>query len=187
MLRGTYTGSSSVSLCRYQQWRKRRPWQTRRWPDLPPPDAPPSSTPPSPSSSTSASSTSTPPCSSPRRCSSPPATSPREPPWCLPSLRFHLPHPLSPFFLQRRVAGFLLLSLVIPVDGKSNFGNQLSRCFLFAINRNFTRKFIFPSSQNRFFFAIFRYILKHITGYFPITLHADDIDAFDPNQAYGDR
>ncbi|XP_042423767.1 diacylglycerol O-acyltransferase 2D-like [Zingiber officinale] len=53
------------------------------------------------------------------------------------------------------VAGFLLLTLVIPVDDKSNFGNRLSR-----------------------------YILKHITGYFPITLHADDVDAFDPNQAY---
>ncbi|XP_042428305.1 diacylglycerol O-acyltransferase 2D-like isoform X1 [Zingiber officinale] len=82
------------------------------------------------------------------------------------------------------VAGFLLLTLVIPVDDKSNFGNRLSRCFLFAINRNSTGRFIFLSSQNRFFFEIFRYILKHITGYFPITLHADDVDAFDPDQAY---
>ncbi|EPS73366.1 diacylglycerol acyltransferase type 2, partial [Genlisea aurea] len=53
------------------------------------------------------------------------------------------------------VIGFLLILAVIPVDESSVWGRKLSR-----------------------------YICRRSAGYFPITLHVEDIEAFDPNEAY---
>ncbi|KAK8926359.1 Diacylglycerol O-acyltransferase 2 [Platanthera zijinensis] len=49
-----------------------------------------------------------------------------------------------------------LFFMVIPVNDKSHWGRKLSR-----------------------------FICKYAVGYFPLTLHVEDIHDFDPNQAYG--
>ncbi|RWV96353.1 hypothetical protein GW17_00040950 [Ensete ventricosum] len=50
-------------------------------------------------------------------------------------------------------------------------------------------RFLF-SKDNLFIYLvvtkILRYIGKYVAGYFPITVHVEDIKAFDPDQAYGE-
>ncbi|KAJ0969397.1 hypothetical protein J5N97_022274 [Dioscorea zingiberensis] len=62
---------------------------------------------------------------------------------------------LLPFRLAFAVLALQLFFLVIPLNDRSIWGRRLSR-----------------------------YIGKYAAGYFPLTLHVEDLQAFDPNQAY---
>ncbi|KAL0919401.1 hypothetical protein M5K25_011493 [Dendrobium thyrsiflorum] len=67
----------------------------------------------------------------------------------------------SLLLLPARIAALVfavqLLFMVIPLNDKNKLGRKLSR-----------------------------FICKYAVGYFPLTLHVEDIEAFDPNQAYGE-
>ncbi|KAE8665746.1 Diacylglycerol O-acyltransferase 2 [Hibiscus syriacus] len=60
-----------------------------------------------------------------------------------------------PFSKFLMVVGFLLVFMVLPADPHSKFGRRLAR-----------------------------YISKHLCSYFPITLHVEDIHAFNSDRAY---
>ncbi|KAJ6799912.1 diacylglycerol O-acyltransferase 2D-like [Iris pallida] len=62
---------------------------------------------------------------------------------------------LLPLRLSVAVFGLLLFFMAIPLNDKNELGRKLSR-----------------------------FICKYACGYFPITLHVEDIKAFDPNEAY---
>ncbi|GMH25145.1 hypothetical protein Nepgr_026988 [Nepenthes gracilis] len=59
------------------------------------------------------------------------------------------------FYKAMGICWLLLLLIAVPVDDKDRIGHKLAR-----------------------------YICKHTCGYFPITLHVEDYEAFDPSRAY---
>lgn len=86
-----------------------------------------------------------------------------------------------------RVIAVQLFFMVIPIDDKSKFGRKLSR---WGENKSL-------SDNSRDFHLVmfwlvicclcfYRFICKYACGYFPITLHLEDYNAFDPKQTYGE-
>ncbi|XP_014756700.1 diacylglycerol O-acyltransferase 2D isoform X1 [Brachypodium distachyon] len=67
----------------------------------------------------------------------------------------------SLFLLPRRIAamvlGTQLFFMLVPVSDKSRLGRKIAR-----------------------------FISKYVIGYFPVTLHVEDYNAFDPKRAYGE-
>ncbi|XVE86579.1 hypothetical protein DITRI_Ditri18aG0044800 [Diplodiscus trichospermus] len=60
-----------------------------------------------------------------------------------------------PYSKSLLLLGFLLVFVILPIDPHSKFGRRLGR-----------------------------YICKHLSSYFPTTLHVEDIHAFHPDRAY---
>ncbi|XXG46329.1 hypothetical protein AAC387_Pa02g1198 [Persea americana] len=60
-----------------------------------------------------------------------------------------------PSRLSLSILGLLVFLMVIPLNDKNKWGQELAR-----------------------------YICKYFRGYFPVAVHVEDIKAFDPNQAY---
>lgn len=96
---------------------------------------------------------------------------------------------LSPFVLTLfeilcffcRVLGLLFLLIFIPIDDRSKYGRMLARYCLSLSLCSIVHVMFLNSSL----FVLLRYICKHACSYFPVTLHVEDYEAFQPTRAYG--
>ncbi|CAN7110496.1 unnamed protein product [Brassica rapa subsp. narinosa] len=95
---------------------------------------------------------------------------------------------LSPFVLTLfeilcffcRVLGLLFLLIFIPIDDRSKYGRMLARYCLSLSLCSIVHVMFLNSSL----FVLLRYICKHACSYFPVTLHVEDYEAFQPTRAY---